>query len=170
MCESQLTLPSKLEKHQQLPDASDATYVAVNDASHASVLPKETNPLSAAFEEACLSRPEEQIVALRKAKGLKELFEQLKCSNQKSNDESLFRRGVKRLQPTLGVIGGGMGFVGSLTALDPVANNAFGIVQSVMTVRKVINYLATTVTDSPYVRLPSESVAQRYSFRNMSKR
>jgi hypothetical protein len=170
MCESPLTLLSKLEKYQQLPDASDATSVAVNDASQSSVFLKETNPLSAAFEQACLSRPEDQIIALRKAKGLKELFEQLECSNQKSNDESLFRRGAKRLQPTLGVIGGGMGFVGSLTALDPIANNAFGIVQSITTVRNIVGSLAITVTDSPFVRLPSESVAQRCSLRNMSKR
>lgn len=169
MCAFQLTLLSKSEPCIKLVDASDAANFAVNDMSHSTVLLKEANPLSAAFERACLDRPEDQKVALRKAQGLHELFKQLERSNQKSSEESAFRRGVKRLTPTIGVIGGSMGFVGSLTALDPVANNAFGIVQSVMTVRTVAGHLAIMPTDSPRDRSPSESVAQKCSSRNMLK-
>ena len=169
MCASQLTLFSKPEPCTKLADASDAADFTVNDVPHSIVLLKETNPLSAAFERACLDRPEDQKVALRKAQGLHELFEQLERSNQKSSEESAFRRGVKRLTPTIGVIGGSMGFVGSLTALDPVANNAFGIVQSVMTVRRVASHIAIASTDSLCYRSLSESVVQKCSSRNMSK-
>ncbi|KAF1835029.1 hypothetical protein BDW02DRAFT_496935, partial [Decorospora gaudefroyi] len=88
----------------------------------------------AAFNQACLSLHEDQKTALGDIQGLRNLFEQLDSSNKKSNEDSLFRRGVKVLSPTLGVLGSSISLATPLAALDPVASNAFGIIQSVMTI------------------------------------
>jgi hypothetical protein len=81
------------------------------------------------------------------------LYEQLDGSNEKSKEESLFRRGVQRLRPTLEVLGGSMSLASPLAALDPIANNAFGIIQSVMTVRWFQGYLIDASTDNTCNRL-----------------
>ncbi|ORY07904.1 hypothetical protein BCR34DRAFT_489051, partial [Clohesyomyces aquaticus] len=88
----------------------------------------------AAFSQACSSLDEDQKIRLEKNQGLQDLFEQLNSSNEKSKEESMFRRGVQRLQPTLEVLAGGVSLASPLASLDPIANNAFGIIQSVMTI------------------------------------
>ncbi|KAF2467751.1 uncharacterized protein BDR25DRAFT_169500, partial [Lindgomyces ingoldianus] len=73
-------------------------------------------------------------LTLTKTQGLQVLFEQLHSSNEKSKEESLFRRGARKLRSTLDVLGGSMSLASPLAALDPIVNNAFGIIQSVMTI------------------------------------
>jgi hypothetical protein len=60
--------------------------------------------------------------------GLQELFEQLNTLNENSKEESPFRRGVQKLSPVLAVLGGSISLSTPIAALDPIANNAFGII------------------------------------------
>lgn len=87
-------------------------------------------------------------------RGLQDLFEQLDNSDEKSKEESIFRRGVRRLRPILEGLGGGMNLVSPLAALDPIANNAFGIIQSVVKVRWFQEHLMDASTDKFCIRLP----------------
>jgi len=95
-----------------------------------------TDSLSAAFDSACSSLNEEQLKALENTQGLRELFDQLNTSNNKSKEESPFRRGAQKLSPLLTFLGGSISLATPLASLDPIASNAFGIIQSVMTVRE----------------------------------
>jgi len=97
--------------------------------------PSGTDSLSAAFDRACSSLGEEQLKALKNTQGLRELFDQLNTSNNKSKEESPFRRGAQKLGPLLTFLGGSIRLATPLASLDPIASNAFGIIQSVMTVR-----------------------------------
>ena len=136
-----LKLQSELEGHVLPPDAAEAPSLARNIASRSpSVELSEANPLSAAFGRACLSLREDQRMVLGETQGLQELFEQLNASNEKSKKESPFRRGVQRLGPVLTVLGSSINLATPLAALDPTANNAFGIIQSVVTVRWSLGY------------------------------
>jgi hypothetical protein len=73
-------------------------------------------------------------MALEETKGLHELFEQLHTSNEKSREDSPFRQGVQKLDPYLKVLGVSIGLATPVAGLDPIASNAFGVVQSVVTV------------------------------------
>ncbi|KAJ8111726.1 hypothetical protein OPT61_g5747 [Boeremia exigua] len=128
-------LEIKLEGHVIPPNAAEALSLARNTASRSSSIKlSEAGPLSVAFNRACLNLHKDQRTALEKAQGLQELFEQLDTLNSKSRNESPFRRGVQKLGPVLAVLGGSTRLATPLAALDPVANNAFGIIQSVMTI------------------------------------
>ncbi|CAE7015130.1 hypothetical protein HRS9139_02473 [Pyrenophora teres f. teres] len=140
-----LTLPFGTNDHATSPEAQKNTSLHTIAASLASAKldqtdklqhePEQlngTDPLSSAFRRACSRLSDDQIKPLENTQGLQKLFEQLDGENEKSKETSPFRRGAQKLGPFLTVLGGGVGLATPLAALDPIAGNAFGIIQSVM--------------------------------------
>jgi hypothetical protein len=125
-----------LEAHVAKPSAAEPSLVSITDTSR-STLAKSSNAKSSstAFQEACSRLHKDQKIVLAQNQGLEELFHQLDSSNTMNKEDSPFRKGVSKLGPALDVLGGTLSLATPLAALDPVANTAFGIVQSVMKVR-----------------------------------
>ena len=130
-------LPLRSKHEQGVPHQEDprAAPIDTKVASHPSIVAiSEESPLSAAFARAYLSRTDDEKIALGKTQSLRDLFAKLDSTNTKSKEQSRFRRGVEILQPTLQMLGSSMNLASPLAALDPIASNAFGIVQSVVKV------------------------------------
>jgi hypothetical protein len=122
--------------HSSVRDESGLMIQSITNPSRSTLAkPSNTKPSSTAFQEACSRLHGDQKIALAENQGLAELFHQLDSSNTMSKEDSPFRRGVSKLGPALELLGGTLGLATPLAALDPVANTAFGIVQSVMKVR-----------------------------------
>jgi hypothetical protein len=134
--ESGLMIQSIPKAHIAKTDAAEPSLVTITNPSRSTLAkPSNTKPSSTAFQEACSRLHGDQKIALAENQGLAELFHQLDSSNTMSKEDSPFRRGVSKLGPALELLGGTLGLATPLAALDPVANTAFGIVQSVMKVR-----------------------------------
>jgi hypothetical protein len=129
-------IESIVETHVAKVDTAEPSLVDITNPSRSSLAePKKAKPSSTAFQEAFSRLREDQKIAMGQTEGLQELFHQLDTSNTTSKEDSPFRKGIRKLGPALDVVGGVLTLATPLAALDPVANTAFGIVQSVMKVR-----------------------------------
>ena len=90
---------------------------------------------SQAYYEALqsLTDPKEKDI-MKNSIGVTELFANLEGANKKNLDESLFRRGLKKIQKPLKGLKFALSMASPLSSMDPTVSTAFGIVSSVSAV------------------------------------
>lgn len=89
---------------------------------------------SVAYREAVLSFPDEMKSGILANGKVSELFTSLGETNKELIVNSLFRRGLQRLQGPLGNIKLGLDIVRPVASIDPTASTALGVVSSVTAV------------------------------------
>lgn len=84
-----------------------------------------------------MSEDRQQELQELNASGIKdprELLDHLNSANETQHAESFFRRGLKRLSQPLEYLEFCLNLASPLAGFDPIAQNAFGIIQSVVVV------------------------------------
>ncbi|KAL8927590.1 MAG: hypothetical protein Q9172_001300 [Xanthocarpia lactea] len=110
--------------------AKDSIAVGENDT----VAYEPTDLWSAAYREAFSSLGEEEKSMISKGESIEKLFMTLEKTNEEFAGDSLFRRGLRRLQAPLTNIKLALDIASPLAAIEPTASTAVGVVQSVTAV------------------------------------
>lgn len=93
-----------------------------------------TDLWSVAYHEALLSFGEEVNLAILKGQNIKDLLTGLEKTNEELAGESLFRRGVQRLQNPMKYIKLALDLASPLARLQPIASTAVGVLSLVTAV------------------------------------
>lgn len=93
-----------------------------------------TDLWSAAYREAVSSFGEEVKTVISKGEKIEKLFTSLEETNEKDAGDSLFRKGVRRLQAPLRNFKLALDMAKPLASIEPTASTAVGVVTSVTAV------------------------------------
>ncbi|KAL8906672.1 MAG: hypothetical protein Q9171_006175 [Xanthocarpia ochracea] len=126
------TPPIPSEKVDVNDDVQAKDSIAVGEKDTVAYEP--TDLWSAAYREAFSSLGEEEKSMISKGESIEKLFMTLAKTNEELAGDSLFRRGLQRLQAPLTNIKLALDIASPLAAIEPTASTAVGIVQSVTTV------------------------------------
>lgn len=135
--------PSRSRKSSQNPPISlgrfdDNVNVQANDsiavAEDDTVAAESIDLWSAAYREAVSGFGEEVKSVILKGERIEKLFTSLEETNERLAGDSLFRKGVQRLQAPLRNFKLALDIASPLTSIEPTASTAVGVVRSVTAV------------------------------------
>ena len=133
--ESTITAPTPpilSEKVDVTDDVRAKDSIAVGGNNTVAYEP--TDLWSAAYREAFSSLGEEEKSMISKDESIEKLFMTLEKTNEEFAGDSLFRRGLQRLQSPLTNIKLALDIASPLAAIEPTASTAVGVVKSVTAV------------------------------------
>ena len=104
------------------------------DESQTDALPNDVSDRWTAAYNQAVSEVDNDIRAALVGRSLEQLFENLNDFNEKHKTQSIFRRGMERIQKPLQFLDIALSTTEPLASFDPAASTAFGLVRSVTTV------------------------------------
>ncbi|KAL8707336.1 MAG: hypothetical protein Q9225_007773, partial [Loekoesia sp. 1 TL-2023] len=121
----------KFEVSDNIQTKDSIAIVEDDTVEDVTVAARSTDLWSAAYREAVSSFGEEVKSVILKGERIEKLFTSLEEANEKLAGDSLFRRGVQRLQAPLRNFKLALDIASPLTSIEPTASTAVGVVSSV---------------------------------------
>ena len=118
-----------------LETTPQATPETIAEATPQATIEHSQSVWSAAYGEALSLLDEEKRLVVREGQNLEKLFDNLNDTNTRQKNESILRRGIRKVQNPIKFVNSAVKMASPLGGFNPTASAAFTITQSVTTVR-----------------------------------